>query len=112
MIPVAGSSAGQLPLPISSHESCADCWACPAVRLAAPKLHETAIVFNSNCRHDFSIDYLDTLISEVRLAVDDGQTLEQTVASVTMDAYQGYGLWDFVHSVINVPKTYAELSQQ
>lgn len=60
---------------------------------------------------DFSIGYLDTLIEEVDAQVLMGSTLEETVAAVTMDSLQGYALWDWVHSVVNVPATYAELSE-
>ena len=59
---------------------------------------------------DFSIDYLDTLVTEVEAAVTGGLSSEETVQSVTMDDFQGYALWDWVHSGINVPTTHAELS--
>ncbi|KIG13438.1 hypothetical protein DB30_08065 [Enhygromyxa salina] len=58
---------------------------------------------------DFSIDYLDTLVDEVQIAVDEGLTVEETVAAVTMEPFQGYALWDWIHSSINVPTTHAEL---
>lgn len=59
----------------------------------------------------FSVDYLDTLISEVGASVDQGLSQEQTVTAVTMEPFQGYALWGWVHSSINVPKTYGELSK-
>ena len=59
---------------------------------------------------DFSVDYLTTLVAEVQTAVDDGATVEETVEQVTMETFQGYVLWDWVHSVVNVPNTYDELS--
>ena len=58
---------------------------------------------------DFSVDYLDTLIEEVQTAVDDGLTVEETQAAVTMEAFQGYALWDWVHASMNIPPTHAEL---
>lgn len=57
---------------------------------------------------EFSIGYLDALISEVEAAVDEGLDQEQTVAQVTLDAFQGYALWDWVHVVVNVPVTWTE----
>ena len=58
----------------------------------------------------WSVDYLNTLIDEVQDSVDAGNDVETTVATVTMDDYQGYALWGFVHEMVNVPNTYAELS--
>ncbi|HND10559.1 MAG TPA: MBL fold metallo-hydrolase, partial [Pseudomonadota bacterium] len=57
---------------------------------------------------DFSINYLNTLRSEVSSAKSRGLTVDQTVAAVTMAPYQGYAIWDWVHKVVNVPATYAE----
>ena len=59
---------------------------------------------------DFSVDYLNTLLTEVQDAVDQGATVEETVAQVTMEAFQGYVLWGWVHDVVNVPNTHADLS--
>ncbi|MDX1744863.1 MAG: MBL fold metallo-hydrolase [Halobacteriales archaeon] len=59
----------------------------------------------------FSVDYLDTLLVEVQSAVDAGMTAEETAGAVTMEDFQGYALWDWVHSGLNVPMTYGELSQ-
>ncbi|MCH9686688.1 MAG: MBL fold metallo-hydrolase [Deltaproteobacteria bacterium] len=59
---------------------------------------------------DFTIDYLDTLLVEVQAAVDDGLTLEETIAAVTMDEFRGYVLFDWVHPQINVTSTYADLT--
>jgi glyoxylase-like metal-dependent hydrolase (beta-lactamase superfamily II) len=60
---------------------------------------------------DFSVGYLDALIDDVQASVDDGLDVDQTAAAVTLPDYQGYALWDWVHSVVNVPNTHAELSQ-
>ena len=59
----------------------------------------------------FSVDYLDTLIDEVQVNVDAGNDLEATQAAVTMEDFQGYALWDWVHTWVNLPATHAELSQ-
>lgn len=60
---------------------------------------------------DFSVGYLDALVVGVQTALDDGLDLDATVESVTLPEYQGYALWDWVHSVVNVPNTHAELSR-
>lgn len=57
---------------------------------------------------DFAIDYLGALLSGVRAAVDDGLSLEQTVAALTLEEFQGYALWGWIHQQVNVPATYAE----
>ena len=59
---------------------------------------------------EFSIDYLDAMITGVEGAIEDGLSVEQTVEAVSMDDFQGYVLWDWVHSVLNVPTTFGELS--
>lgn len=61
---------------------------------------------------DFTIDYLDTLLVEVGGAVDAGLTLDETVMTVTMEPFRGYVLFDWVHSVLNVPATYTDLSER
>lgn len=58
---------------------------------------------------NFSIDYLNALVSEVGNAVKQGRSQQETVQAVTMDSYKGYAIFDFIHSAVNVPKTYAEL---
>ena len=59
----------------------------------------------------FSVDYLNTMIAEVQTSVDAGATLEETQAAVLMEDYQGYALWDWVHTWVNVPAAHAELSE-
>ena len=59
----------------------------------------------------FSVDYLNTMIAEVQTSVDAGATLEATQAAVLMEDYQGYALWDWVHTWVNVPAAHAELSE-
>ncbi len=58
---------------------------------------------------DFSVDYLQTMIGEVQTAVDMGLSEQDTVTQVQMSSYQGYKIWGWVHSVVNVPATYKEL---
>ncbi|MEM7156718.1 MAG: MBL fold metallo-hydrolase [Myxococcota bacterium] len=60
---------------------------------------------------DFTIDYLQTLLFEVGEAVDAGLSLEETLATVTMDDFRGYVLFDWVHPVINVTNTYGDLTE-
>ncbi len=59
---------------------------------------------------DFIIRYLEILHQEVESAVKKGLTLEQTQKAITMKNFQGYALWDWVHSAVNVPNTYKEIS--
>ncbi len=57
------------------------------------------------------IDYLTAVRNEVQQAVNKGMTLEQTVAAVTLPAFQGYAIFDWVHRQINVPAAYKELKR-
>ena len=59
----------------------------------------------------WSIDYLNTLIDGVQASIDAGNDAETTAEAVTMDDFQGYTLWDWVHKAVNVPATFAELSK-
>lgn len=58
---------------------------------------------------DFTVDYLETLISEVQNSIDAGNDLEATQAAVRMTEFQGYSLWDFVHTTVNIPNTFNDL---
>lgn len=60
---------------------------------------------------DFSISYLNELVTEVTAQVTQGKTVDQTVAAVTMQTYQGYAIWDWIHKQVNVPNTYAEIKK-
>lgn len=60
---------------------------------------------------DFAISYLGELNTQVKAAVGKGMTVEQTVDSVTMPAYQGYAIWNWIHKTVNVPNTYAEVKK-
>ena len=61
---------------------------------------------------DFIIRYLETLHREVKSAIGKGSSLEQAQKSITMKEFQGYALWGWVHSGVNVPNTYKDLSKQ
>jgi cyclase len=60
---------------------------------------------------EFNIRYLETLHKEVKNAVGKGLTLEQAQKSIIMKKFQGYALWGWVHSGVNVPNTYKDLSK-
>lgn len=60
---------------------------------------------------EFTIRYLETLHQEVKNAVGKGITLEQAQKNITMKDFQGYALWGWVHSGVNVLNTYKELSK-
>ncbi|PKF81349.1 MBL fold metallo-hydrolase [Vibrio sp. vnigr-6D03] len=57
------------------------------------------------------IDYLKTVKEKVQEAIDNGLTLEQTVASVTLPEFRGYALFGWVHPNMNVPAAYKDLSK-
>lgn len=57
-----------------------------------------------------TIDYLEALEAEITTAIEQGLTLEQTVAAVTMGEFNAYAIFDWVHFQVNVPKAYEELS--
>ncbi|WP_439892790.1 MBL fold metallo-hydrolase [Ralstonia sp. 25C] len=58
------------------------------------------------------IDYLSAVRSRVQGAIDHGLTLEQTVQQVTMPEFAGYTLFGWVHSGLNVPAAYKDLSKK
>tara|TARA_B100000315_G_scaffold254727_1_gene296394 strand:+ start:357 stop:1337 length:981 start_codon:yes stop_codon:yes gene_type:complete len=60
---------------------------------------------------EFIIRYLETLHQEVKNAVAKGMTLEQAQKNISLKEFQGYALWGWVHSGVNVPNTYKELSK-
>ncbi len=85
-----------------------------AVKAASP---DDAIVVPGHGRavnvegFDFSIDYLDALVTEVQASVDAGKTSEETALAVTMEPFMGYGLWGWIHTTVNVPNTFNELKK-
>jgi cyclase len=56
----------------------------------------------------WGLDYLAALQDGVAASVEQGLTLEETVAAVTLEEFRGYALFDWIHSAVNVPNTYAE----
>ncbi|WP_444934137.1 MBL fold metallo-hydrolase [Microbulbifer sp. JTAC008] len=56
------------------------------------------------------IDYLTALKNKVEKAIARGLSLEETVEKVQLPKYQGYALHEWVHSGLNVPAAYKELS--
>jgi glyoxylase-like metal-dependent hydrolase (beta-lactamase superfamily II) len=56
------------------------------------------------------IDYLNEIKKRVQDAIDHGLTLEQTVQQVTMPDFTGYTLFGWLHSGLNVPAAYKDLS--
>lgn len=60
---------------------------------------------------DFKIRYLEILHKEVKHAVEQGMTVEEVQKTITMPDFQGYALFGWVHTQINVPNTYKELSK-
>ena len=61
---------------------------------------------------DFTIDYLNSLHTDVSASVEAGASVEEAMESVTMEDFQGYALWDWVHTTINVPMTYQEVAAE
>ncbi len=60
---------------------------------------------------DFKIRYLESLHKEVKNAVEQGMTVEEAQKTITLPDFQGYALFDWVHSGVNVPNTYKDLSK-
>lgn len=61
---------------------------------------------------EFKIRYLESLHTEVKNAVDQGMTLEEAQKNITLPDFQGYALFGWVHSGVNVPNTYKDLSNK
>ena len=57
------------------------------------------------------IDYLAAVKQNVGEAIDKGMNLEQTVATVKLPEFKGYALFDWVHSGLNVPAAFKDLSK-
>jgi len=57
---------------------------------------------------EWQIAYLNEVEKQVRAAKAEGLTLEEVQQKVTMDAYQGYALFPWVHPGLNIPAAYAE----
>ncbi|TDJ58948.1 MAG: MBL fold metallo-hydrolase [Nitrospina sp.] len=59
---------------------------------------------------DFMIRYLESLHKEVKNAVEQGMTVEEAQKVITLPDFQGYALFGWVHSGVNVPATYKDIS--
>lgn len=57
----------------------------------------------------WNIDYLNAVQREVKAAIADGLSLDETVARVQLPAYQGYALFGWVHPSLNVPAAYKDV---
>lgn len=55
------------------------------------------------------LDYLSTIENEVKAAIADGLSLEETVERVELPDFQGYALFGWVHPGLNVPAAYNDL---
>ena len=55
------------------------------------------------------LDYLSTIEKEVKSAIADGLSLEETVKRVQLPEFQGYALFGWVHPGLNVPAAYKDL---
>jgi len=58
---------------------------------------------------DFKIRYLEALNKEVKNAIAKGMTLEEAQKNITMPEFQGYALFGWVHTQVNVPSVYNQL---
>lgn len=60
---------------------------------------------------DYPIAYLTELRSQVRASIDAGLTEQETATKLadSMKQYNGYKIFPWVHSQVNVPKTYQEM---
>lgn len=58
------------------------------------------------------IDYLAAVKGQVQNAIKKGLSLEDTVKQVTMPEYKGYVIFDWVHSGLNVPAGYKDLTKK
>lgn len=57
----------------------------------------------------WGVDYLAAVEAEVQGAINDGLSLEDTVAKVQLPDFQGYALFGWVHPGLNVPAAYNDL---
>jgi len=58
---------------------------------------------------DYFIAYLETLDREVRAAVANGLSLEETVKVAAAQAFSGYTLYPWIHKQTNVPHAYRRI---
>ncbi|MBL4740235.1 MAG: MBL fold metallo-hydrolase [Sneathiella sp.] len=57
----------------------------------------------------WNIDYLNAVEREVKAALAEGLSLEQTIERVQLSDFQGYALFGWVHPGLNVPAAYQDL---
>ncbi len=55
------------------------------------------------------LDYLQAVEKEVKSAIADGLSLENTVKRVQLPGFKGYALFGWVHPAMNVPAAYKDL---
>jgi glyoxylase-like metal-dependent hydrolase (beta-lactamase superfamily II) len=60
----------------------------------------------------WNIDYLQAIRSGVAKGIAKGKTLEEIKKELTMDAYKGYQIFDWVHFGLNIPAAYNDLIKQ
>lgn len=58
----------------------------------------------------WNIDYLNAVEREVKAAIADGLSLEETIARVQLPEFAGYALFGWVHPGLNVPAAYNDLN--
>jgi cyclase len=58
---------------------------------------------------DYFIAYLETLDREVRAAVANGLSFEETVKVATAEAFSGYTLYPWTHKQMNLPHAYRRI---
>lgn len=58
---------------------------------------------------DFSLTYLHDLDRAVGAALDEGRSVEATLAAVGMPEFGDYSLFEWAHTAVNVPAAYAHL---
>lgn len=61
---------------------------------------------------DFKIRYLEALKKEVKSAIVKGMTLEEAQENITMPEFQGYALFGWVHTQVNVAVVYNQLRKR
>lgn len=57
----------------------------------------------------WGVDYLTAVETEVKAALAQGLSIEDTVTAVQLPDFQGYALFGWVHPHMNVPAAYADL---
>jgi cyclase len=60
---------------------------------------------------NWPIAYLEALRDQVKAAIAQGATLEQTAAQVQLPEYQGYALRGWVHNQVNIGAAYREFTK-